>query len=235
MPLRIACDLDGTVADMRSALQREAERLFGPDVDLRAIGPVQESLDAAGEGDAQPEGGSGNKKGLTGPQRRELWSQIQGINDFWTTLLEIEPGALARLSSLVAIHRWEVVFLTQRSRTSGETVQRQSHRWLEANGFERPSVFVMRNGSRGKLADALALDVVIDDHPANCLDVATDSKARPILVWREDPAGAPGAAARFGMDIVHSFGDALTELEAMTAAASKPPGLVGRVRTAFGI
>jgi hypothetical protein len=93
----------------------------------------------------------------------------------------------------------------------------------------------MRGASRGKLADALALDVMIDDHPSHCLDVATDSKTRPILVWREDPAGAPAAAARFGMDIVHSFGDAVTELEAMTASASKPAGLVGRVRAALGI
>ena len=234
MPLRIACDLDGTVADMRSALQREAERLFGPDVDLRATA-VQESLEAAGEAEAPPEGTRGHKKALTAQQKHELWSHIRGINDFWTTLLEIEPGALARFSSLAALHRWEVVFITQRSRTIGDTVQRQSQRWLEANGFERPSVFVMRGASRGKLADALALDVMIDDHPSHCLDVATDSKTRPILVWREDPAGAPAAAARFGMDIVHSFGDAVTELEAMTAAASKPAGLVGRVRTALGI
>jgi hypothetical protein len=235
MPLRIACDLDGTVADMRSALQREAGRLFGPDVDLCATGAVQESLEAGGERDAQPAGSKGNKKGLTSQQRHELWAHIRGIDDFWTTLAEIEPGALARFSSLANLHRWEVVFITQRSRTSGATVQRQSHRWLEANGFEQPSAFVIRGGSRGKLADALALDVVIDDHPPNCLDVATDSKARPILVWREDPSGAPAAAARFGMDVVHSFGDALTELEAMTATATKPPGVVGRVRAAFGI
>jgi hypothetical protein len=36
MALRLACDLDGTVADMDAALQREARRLFGPDVDLHA-------------------------------------------------------------------------------------------------------------------------------------------------------------------------------------------------------
>ena len=64
MPLRIACDLDGTVADLRLALQREAERLFGPDVDVRAAAAVQETLEAGGEGDAQPAGSKGNKKAL---------------------------------------------------------------------------------------------------------------------------------------------------------------------------
>ncbi len=37
MALRIACDLDGTLADMEAALQREAERLFGPGVGLRGV------------------------------------------------------------------------------------------------------------------------------------------------------------------------------------------------------
>ena len=39
-------------------------------------------------------------------------------------------------------------------------------------------------GSRGKVAAALALDVVLDDRPENCLDVLSDSKAKPILIWR---------------------------------------------------
>ena len=41
MALRIACDLDGTVADMESALQQHAEALFGPDVDIRFNGGAQ--------------------------------------------------------------------------------------------------------------------------------------------------------------------------------------------------
>ena len=38
--LRIACDLDGTLANMEAALQREAEQLFGSAVDLRAGSPL---------------------------------------------------------------------------------------------------------------------------------------------------------------------------------------------------
>ena len=38
MSLRVAFDLDGTVADMEGALQRVAEQLFGPNVALRPVG-----------------------------------------------------------------------------------------------------------------------------------------------------------------------------------------------------
>lgn len=239
--LRVACDLDGTVADMESALQREVQQLFGPAVDLRATGVAAESLEARREG-ADSEAAANAQEPVasvrhpaTDGQLRELWAHIRGIDNFWTTLDEIEPGALARFSALAALHRWDVVFITHRSRTRGDTVQRQSQRWLEAHNFDHPSVFVMKGPSRGRLADAMTLDAVIDDRPENCLDVATDSKARPFLVWRDDPAAVPAAASRFGISVVSSLAQALDELEMMMAVSAKPRGFVGRVRAAIGI
>jgi len=70
-----------------------------------------------------------------------------------------------------------------RVRSAGRTLQRQSQRWLEKLGFPLPSVFTVR-GSRGRVAQALDLDVVIDDRPDNCLDVALESSAAAILLWR---------------------------------------------------
>ncbi len=49
MPLRIACDLDGTVADMDGALQQHAEALFGPGVDVRFNVGAQRELPIDGE------------------------------------------------------------------------------------------------------------------------------------------------------------------------------------------
>jgi hypothetical protein len=54
--LRVACDLDGTVADMENALQREAERLFGPDIILRPAGSTH--LEAPVDVDALADGAS---------------------------------------------------------------------------------------------------------------------------------------------------------------------------------
>ena len=62
---------------------------------------------------------------------------------------------------------------------------------------------------RGRIAAALALDFVVDDRPENCLDVAVDSKARAILVWRGDESELPATARRLGIAVVKSVADCL--------------------------
>ena len=93
-------------------------------------------------------------RSLTRLELRRLWAHVGQIDNFWRSLGEIEPGAVARLSALANRHQWEV-FLTQRPPSAGETAQLQSQRWLQAHGFEFPSVFVM-NGSRGRVATPVA-------------------------------------------------------------------------------
>jgi hypothetical protein len=127
-----------------------------------------------------------------------------------------------------------VLFLTQRPPRAGATAQVQSQRGLQAHGFEWPSVFDM-SGSRGKVADALALDVVIDDRPENCLDVVTDSKAIPFLVWRLRREAVPPGVAQTRIQTVYSMGEALDQLEQLTAERTGPKSFLGRVRTAMGL
>ena len=105
-------------------------------------------------------------------------------------LPEIAPGIVARIARTAEERRWEVIFLTTRPLVGGDTVQRQSQRWLAAHGFAMPSVFVVQR-SRGRVAEALELDAVVDDRAENSLDVALDSKARAILVWPGDPKKTP--------------------------------------------
>ena len=81
-----------------------------------------------------------------------------------------------------ASHR--VLFVTQRPQTRGAPVQKQTQLWLRRHGFDFPSVYTTR-GSRGAIALALNLDVVVDDRFEGCVDVASESSARPIFVWRE--------------------------------------------------
>jgi hypothetical protein len=241
MSLRIAVDLDGTLADMDSALQEEAERLFGPDVDLKA------SLRSRAEGPASAESPDPTATTpsvrtpittapagvrLTDRQQRELWARVKAIENFWLSLKEVEPGVVARLSAAAAAWRWEVLFITTRPSSAGEPTQIQSHRWLEAHGFARPSVFVV-SGSRGRIASALTLDAVIDDRPENCLDVATDSSARSILVWRDTPETVPQGAQRLGIHVVFSVAEALMLLEA--ASVPQRGGLLERIRGTLGM
>ncbi len=168
MTLRVGFDLDGVLADMSAALQREEQRLFGaPDVAVSAEAPRE-------------------ARSLTAAQHERLWREVAAIENFWQTLPEVEPGAIAALAARARFERWEVIFLTSRPETAGDTAQLQTQRWLDVNGFDLPSVFVV-SGSRGKIADALDLDVVIDDLPENAMDVLSDSQASAILFWRQPP------------------------------------------------
>ncbi len=163
-----------------------------------------------------------------------MWKHALAIENFWTTLEEVEPGAVARLAAVASARNWEVIFLTRRSQTAGASAQVQSQRWLVAHGFALPSVYVI-HGSRGKVADALALDAMLDDHPDNCLDVATYSSARPFLLWRDTPASAPTELARVDIDTVFSVAEAIERFERFAPRTDKPEGLVGRLRAAIGL
>ena len=232
MPLRLAFDLDGVLADMHSALARESDQLFGPRPKLADPTEPPEAADeragadrtenesalsaAADAGPAAAAGGDGEdlpaeRLWLTGRQRRRLWQRVGRIDSFWENLREIEPGAVARLSALAFDRRWEVIFLTQRPETAGATAQIQSQRWLERHGFTLPSVYVVR-GSRGRIADALDLDLVIDDRAENCLDVAVESRARAVLIWRGRTGPISPNVTQLGISVVDSVMQCLDAL-----------------------
>jgi hypothetical protein len=219
MPLRIAFDMDGVLADMETALIEQAERLFGES--------------PAGSGDEVADRPSAARMRITPRQERRLWERIETIENFWESLQEIEPGSIARLNALSVERRWEIIFLTKRPGTAGHTAQLQTQRWLEARGFALPSVYVVQ-GSRGQIAAALALDFVVDDRPENCLDVAVDSKTRPILVWRDDESELPDAVRRLGIGVVGSVGRCL-DILAQIEASGGQSGMMTRVLRLLGL
>ncbi|MDO8794706.1 MAG: hypothetical protein Q7J25_08810 [Vicinamibacterales bacterium] len=245
MPLRIACDLDGTVADMDGALQHHAEALFGPGVDVRFnVGAQREppsdgeaaeakatepSAETATDPAKAPEG---KRRALTTREYSYLWSHVRKIENFWETLTEIEAGGVARFSELAQTRGWEVLFVTQRPPSAGDLAQRQSVRWLIANGYDMPSAFVM-NGNRGALAHTLRLDAFIDDRGENCIDIATESRALPLLLWRGSRELAPPGASRMKIHTVFSFAEALDCLEALSEARSRPPSMMSRIKQAL--
>ena len=250
MPLRIAFDLDGVLANMESALVRQAEAIFGEAMTRR----LQEGGIAHTDGEetppekkADPDSGSHAaadkvpditppllKLKMTSRQQRKLWRHVETIENFWETLEELEPGVIRQVAGLANDRRWEIIFLTKRPESAGATAQVQTQRWLESKGFKLPSVFVVQ-GSRGRIAAALGLDIVIDDRPENCLDVVVDSKARAILVWREDESLLPVAARRLGIGVVKSVGECLDILEQIDAPERDQPGVMDRVLRLLGL
>jgi phosphoglycolate phosphatase-like HAD superfamily hydrolase len=238
VPLRIGFDLDGVLADLASAYLEVDRRLFG--AETAAGGEVPAS---AGELEEVPDDAEKRKRNTSVREtaarlrenlqrRRSIWHAIGTTEDFWTTLQPLEEGLVARLAAAAAQHQWEVFFVTQRPETAGETAQRQTQRWLAAQGFELPSVVVTR-GSRGRLADALGLDYLVDDTPKNCVDVVTDSTTRVILVDRSgDPSVADNARA-LNVAVVATASEALDLLERAMAVRSSPT-LLGRLAKMVG-
>jgi hypothetical protein len=240
MSLRIAFDLDGVLADMDSALKQHELRLFG----ARPKEPAEPSPAEPEPGSSDPSDASENdsaadsltiqmkKHGLSHRQRRRLWQDVEGIENFWETLVEIEPGAVQAIADYTASRRWEVLFLTKRPSTAGLTAQRQTQRWLQRHGFPLPSVFVVQ-GSRGKIADSLALDIVVDDTPANCVDIISDSKARAILVCRDNSKSTIVNATRLGIATVPTVGSCL-ELMMQLDRGMRRPSVIDQVKQALG-
>jgi len=247
MPLRVAFDLDGTVADMYTALHREALKIFGEEVLAKAAyknpppppapaeGPAEAGRPAGDEG-AKPEDTTTamamDELRLTARQQMQLWDHVKQIDDFWTTLPELEPGIIARIASVAMARRWEVIFFTTRPATAGEFVQLQSQRWLDAHGFRYPSVYVVQR-SRGRIADALQLDAFVDDRAENCLDIAVESKAKVILVWHGHLKDVPAGAKRLGVRPVSTISEAIGLLEHLDDVRSQP-GIVRTLKRAFG-
>ena len=239
MALRVGFDLAGPVADMYSALRREAVKLFGEEV-LRKAEVVSTAPQAAGKEQtpqARPEEDQTTNLAmqelhLTARQQSQLWDHVRQIENFWTTLPELEPGIIARIARAASERRWEIIFLTTRPSTKGELVQMQSQRWLEAHGFPFPSVFVVQR-SRGKIADALHLDAFVDDRPENCLDIAVESQAKVILVWHGDIKEVPAGAKRLGVRPVSTITEALALLEHLDDVRNQP-GLMRSLKKAIG-
>jgi hypothetical protein len=227
------------LADFASAFREYGVKIFGPAEPVQKhIGQrrlpgdqpeTEEARQAAAEQDARD-----RIEHARALRRREdkIWQSIEGTPDFWTTLKPIDASAVARIHALMLRHRWEVFFITQRPFTAGDTVQRQTQRWLVAQGFDLPSVLVL-SGSRGAAAKAIRLDYHVDDNSQNCFDVIADSTARPILVVPPAQQTAIASARKLGIGVVHGIGEALDVLEQATMARSNP-GLLQRLASMVG-
>lgn len=220
MPLRLGIDLDGTLADLASAYHQIEHAL----PDASRPGSDADAADIeAGEAEqaAQPVDALAASRRQS-RRRDRIWQIIRDTDDFWLGLAPIEPGVIARLHTAAVGRRWEVVFLTQRPSTAGQTVQRQTQQWLVREGFELPSVVTL-TGSRGQAAVALELDVLVDDHRQNCVDVLADTRGRcrAFLLQRQPAEGAAAVAADLGFTVVGSVAEALDQIEMPSA----PPRL----------
>jgi hypothetical protein len=231
--VRIGFDMDGVLADFSSAYRAVENRLFGAtETPTPAGNPEEERSDASTAEETEDQKRAEQADRLKELRRRKdaVWHTIRNMPDFWVSLGPTDPDAVRRIYQLMLQRRWEVFFITQRPPTVGETVQRQTQRWLVNQGFDMPSVLVVP-ASRGAAAAALSLDYHVDDSPQNCIDVKSDSKAKPILIVGGDHQDLVGSARRLGIDTADSIGQALDTLE----NARPKPGVLERLAQIAGL
>jgi hypothetical protein len=76
--------------------------------------------------------------------------------------------------------------------------------------------------------------VLVDDRPENCLDIAIDSTARAILVWRGGEDTIPGSARQLGIGSVTSIAECLEILESIDRA-DQDVSIVDRFKQLLGL
>jgi FMN phosphatase YigB (HAD superfamily) len=226
IPLRIAFDMDGTLADLSSAYAAMEDRLFGPELPEHER-PAPEAREAEQHGEVDPPAPAttrdNRRRSFRGRSRHRdrVWRAIEETPDFWTLLEPLEQGAVERIYQLTAEHNWEVFFITQRPATAGATVQWQTQKWLVQQGFPTPSVIPL-SGARGKCAAALHLDYLVDDTPQNCLDVLSESSTRAILLVDGNDPVAESSARRLGIGTARNVHEVLDLLVEATAVRANP-------------
>jgi hypothetical protein len=223
--VRVGFDMDGVLADFAKAYREVEAGLFGGSTSIETPAPDQSNR----PGDAEPP----TRQHRTRRRRNEaVWAAIRATPDFWIALDPIEEGAVGRLHALMLDRRWEIFFITQRPPTCGDTVQRQTQRWLSEQGFEMPSVLPV-SSCRAATLTVLSLHYYVDDDAKNCVDFKSDCGAPPILIVEDDDAVATSSARRLGITTAPGIGAALDILETASIASARPhysSSLQGAVR-----
>jgi hypothetical protein len=118
--------------------------------------------------------------------------------------------------------------------TEGDPVQFQSQWWLEEQGYYYPAVVTVP-GSRGELANALRLDIVVDDQIHNCVDVIGASTAKALLVQRDsaDQSVREHANSR-GIGVVVTLEEAIDVLKQLHETLKERKGKLQRLADWFG-
>lgn len=201
--LRLGIDVDGVVADFRSAFHALAARELG----------------GAAAGDAAPE--------LSKADVERLWKAVARAGNWWVDLPAYEPDQVARLYDLSRKGRWEVFFMTSRPPSAGDAVQLQTQVWLERHGFYMPSVLTAPAGARGELARALRIDVMVDDHFVNCMEIVGASNAKVLNMARGDVDSARRTQAEArGIGVVTTLAEALDAIHRLHEILTRQGRLV---------
>jgi hypothetical protein len=210
--LRIGIDIDGVLADFRTAFHESAMRCLRHDVDdeldLETLSP------------------------LSAADVRKVWEYIATAQNWWMDVPAYEPDQIARLYSLMRAGGWEVFFMTKRPPSAGDSVQFQTQWWIERFGFYLPAVMTVP-GSRGDIANGLRLDLILDDQLINCVEVISTAPTKAVLVLRSSDPAVRQQASNRGIGVVSTLSEALTVVERLDDVLPQKRGRLMRLADWF--
>jgi hypothetical protein len=187
MALRLGVDIDGVLADFRGAFRDAARECLRRDI----------AVESASENAA-----------LSHAEIDRVWAHIGRTPNWWMGVKAYEPSEIANLYAIARAGKWEICFLTKRPTSAGDAVQFQTQWWLEQQGYYLPAVITVP-GSRGDLANALRLDLVIDDQFVNCAEVIGAGPTKALLMLRDpNPAMSKHALDR-GVGVVSTLAETM--------------------------
>ena len=88
-------------------------------------------------------------------------------------------------------------------------------------------------GSRGDAANALKLDIAVDDRLTNCVDIIAASRAKAVLLLRRDDPTVRDQALARGIAVVNTLAAALDAIEAFEEAKRSSSGRLSRLADWF--
>jgi len=212
MALRVGIDVDGVIADFRTAFHAAAVRC------LRRNVSDSEDPQSAGP--------------LSSDDIRKVWDYIARTQNWWMDVPPYEPDQIARLYSLTRAAGWEVFFMTKRPPSAGDSVQFQTQWWIERFGFYLPAVMTVP-GSRGDLANGLRLDMMIDDQALNCIEVISAATTKALLMLRAADDSARAHATNRGIGVVSTLAEAITVLDRLQEVLPQKRGRLLRLSEWF--
>jgi hypothetical protein len=186
MSIRVGFDVDGVLADFHKAFRETAAKM---------------DSETGGQDERQA-------RPLNAEAMKRVWNQIGRTSQWWVHLEAYEPAEIVRLYEMSRQNRWEVYFMTTRPSSAGETTQFQTQWWLERHGFPMPAVMTVP-GSRGDAANAIKLDIAVDDRLTNCVDIIAASRTKAILLLRHDDKPLRDQALARGIAVVSTLAGAI--------------------------
>jgi hypothetical protein len=215
MALRLGFDIDGVLANFQAAFRAAA---------------VRTGSKHAGDVDSGDSAAIGSP--LSPDDVRRVWDHIARTPNWWMGIDAYEPDQIARLYGLTRAAGWEVFFLTKRPPSAGDSVQFQTQWWIERFGFYLPSVLTVP-GSRGEVANALRLDLIVDDQLINCVEVVSASPAKALLMQRAPDSAARDHATSRGIGVVATLAAALAVVERLQELLPQKRGRLLRLTEWF--